>query len=197
MIKAVILDMNGVLLESQPLSDRMKQTYGISPEKFIPVLKEIMPQIRKPKAPSIYSLFEPHFKKWNLNLKEKELLQFWFSGEKLVIKLLDYVKNLKRKGLKILVLSNNFKERTTYYQKHFLEISPVVDKAYFSWKTGLIKPEPEAFRDILNENQLQPEECLYFDDSQTNVDSANFLGIHAFKYEGLQKMKKIVTNLMK
>jgi len=119
--------------------------------------------VRKPNAPNHYQLWTKHLKKWKLNLSEDEFFWYWFSGEHIMGELLEYVKKLKSKGMKIFLLSNNFKERTKYYKEYFPQIFTVVDEAYFSWETGLVKPDEKAFLKILQENKLQPEQCVYFD----------------------------------
>lgn len=196
MIRAVIFDLNGVFLESRLLSDRMEEVYGVPSNKFRSALKEAMTKVREPKAFTIYKLLAPYFTEWKLKLTEKEFLEFWFSGEKLSLELLSYVKELRNKGLKVYILSNNFKERTEYYRKHFLQIFEAVNKAYFSLETGFIKPNEEAFRNVLEENKLNPEDCIFFDDSEKNVDVANSIGIHALKYQGLQNTKNVIGELL-
>lgn len=195
MIKAVIFDLNGVFLESEPLSSRFEEKFGIPADEFYPILKEIMDKVRKPNPPKIYELWKPHLNKWSLNLTEQEFFDFWFSGEKLVPELIDYAKGLRQKGLKVFVLSNNFKERTTYYRQNLSEIFKDLDGEYFSWETGFVKPDPKAYENILEKNNLKAEECVYFDDSDKNVEAARSLGIHAEKYEGLEKTKSAIEKL--
>ena len=96
--------------------------------------------------------------------------------------MIEVAKNLKANGLKIFFLSNNLKERTNYYLENFKFISELPEKAYFSWQTGYIKPDERAYNQILNEYNLKPEECLYFDDSDKNVAVAKSLGIQAHKF---------------
>ena len=195
MIKAVIFDLNGVFLESKLLSERFKEKYGVPEEKFVPALKTVMDIVRKPNSPSAFSLWKPYLDKWGFNLTEKKFFDFWFSGEKLVLGLVHYVDELKDKGLKIFILSNNLKERTENYRKQFPDFFNKFDGAYFSWETGLVKPDTKAYEKILAENGLRPKECIYFDDSDKNIEVARSLGIQAEKYESLEITKTAIEKL--
>lgn len=197
MIKAIIFDLNGVFLESAPLSERFQEKFGVPTDKFLPILKDIMGQVRKPGAPDAFSLWKPHLDSWGLDLSESEFFDFWFSGEHLVPALLDYATKLRSEGLKIFVLSNNFRERTSYYRQSLSEIFKDLDGEYFSWETGYVKPDLEAYKHILDENGLKPEECIYFDDSDKNIEVAKSLGIHSLKYEGLDTTKGAIEALTK
>lgn len=187
--KAVILDLNGIFLQSDYLSKRMEERYGISGEEFYSALKEVMEEARKPGVEDSFKLWRPHLEKLGLPLSKEEFFHFWFSGEKLVPEVLEYTKELRKKGIKVFILSNNFKERTEYYRKNFPEIFENVDGAYFSWETGLVKPDPQAYQNILRQNGLKPEDCLYFDDSSKNIEVARGLGIDAHEYQDLDKVK--------
>ncbi len=195
MVKAVIFDLNGVFLKSELLSKRFKEKYGVPEEKFVPALKAVMDLVRKPNAPRAFDLWKPHLEKWGLNLSEQEFFDFWFSGEKLVPALVNYVDELKNKGLKIFILSNNFRERTEYHREQFPNFFEKFDGVYFSWETGFIKPDPKAYEKILQENSLKPEECVYFDDSDQNIEVAITLGIIAQKYEGLEATKNFIEKI--
>jgi putative hydrolase of the HAD superfamily len=195
MIKAVIFDLNGVFLVSRPLSKRVEEEYGIPGDKFWEALRKVLNETRKSNAESFFKLLRPYLKELNFSISEKEFFDFWFSGEKLVPEVLKYTKELRKKGIKVFILSRNFRERTEYYRENFPEIFKNINKAYFSWETGLIKPDPKAYTAILKENNLKPEECVYFDDSEENIKSAESLNIKAYKYEGLETTKEIISKL--
>ena len=197
MIKAVIFDLNGVFIESEMFSDRFERDHGVPSKEVVNALKEIMPKVRQPKAPSCYSLWEPHLNRWKTELNEEKFFDYWFSGENLVSEMLKYAQALIKNGLKVFLLSNNFKERTTYYREHFPKLFRTVDKAYFSWETGFVKPDRKAYLSICKENKLQPEECVYFDDSEQNVGVARSLGMHAEQWQGLIRARKTVDVLLK
>lgn len=54
------------------------------------------------------------------------------------------------------------------------------EKTYYSHLIGIRKPDTAIFEKVLNENGLKPEETLFIDDIQANLDKANALGIQTF-----------------
>lgn len=192
-MKAIFFDLNGVLIDSEYLSTRFEECFGVPNDEFFSVHKEIMSVVRKPNAPSIFSLWQPHFEKWGVALSEEEFLNFWFSGESVNQEALEYVKELRKKGIVVMVVSNNFKERTEFYRSTFPEIFENLNGAYFSWKTGHVKPSKEALQFALSEHCLQPSEVIYFDDSQGNVDVAREIGIDGQLWPGLEKAKEYIN----
>jgi putative hydrolase of the HAD superfamily len=196
MIKAVIFDLNGIFLQSEKLSDRFERDFGISSEIFLIKLKGIMDDVRKPNADSAFSYWEPIFKEWNIQLNENEFWDYWFKGEIQSDKIIKYANDLKQKGIKIFILSNNFKERATFYG-HYPWMHDTIDKAYFSWQTGFVKPDIRAWELILSENNLRPDECIYFDDQQKNLDSANSLGIKSYLFTNEEELENIINNELK
>jgi len=101
MIKAVILDLNGILLQSKYLSERMEEKFGVPSDDFYSVLKEVMEKARKPSVDDSFKLWQPHLLKFGLSLSKEEFFNFWFSGEELVSEVLEFVKELRRKGIKV------------------------------------------------------------------------------------------------
>ncbi len=197
MLKAVIFDLNGIFLQGELLSERLKRDFDLKPSEFLPVLIRIMEQVRKPDALDSYDLFKPYLKQWKIKLTKAAFFQYWFSGEHLNKEMLEYVHHLKLKKIKIYLLSNNFRERTEYYRKELPELFQVADRAYFSWETGAVKPDEKAYLNVLNEAGVKPEEAAYFDDSEKNVLAARKLGINADQFSGVKETKKIIEELRK
>lgn len=195
MIKAVIFDLNGIFIQAPLLSDRFNKDFGIAIEDFLPKLKEIMDKTRQPNAGGSFQYWKPALDEWNIHMTEEEFWKYWFGAEVVSDDMVNFAKELKAKNIKVFVLSNNFKERAEYYG-HYPWIHDVIDKAYFSWQTGFVKPDPKAWELILEEHNLKPEECLYFDDQEKNIEASNSVGIKAFKFTNEQELKNEVLKVL-
>lgn len=191
MIKAVIFDLNGVFIQSPKLTDRLREEFGVPDENCLPILKEVMARIRKPGAGDTFGYWRPHLEEWGIDMTKEEFFDFWFGAEKEVPELIDVANRVKNKGAKLFVLSNNFVERSEYYKKNFSFLN-IFDKVYYSWQTGFVKPDPRSFENLLSENDLRPEECIYFDDSEENVRVAKDLGMNAFLFDGVEGLNRVL-----
>jgi HAD superfamily hydrolase (TIGR01509 family) len=197
MIKAIIFDLNGILIKSRKLGKRFEEDFGVTEDIFLPKLFDIMKEVRKPNARPAFSYWEPVLKGWHLNLSESEFWDYWFKEEYPSERLISFIKSLKeKKDIKIFILSNNFKERAEYYN-HYPWIHNIVDKIYFSWQTGFIKPNPKAWELVLSENKLKPEECIYFDDKEENINVSKKIGIKSFLFTNEEELEKIINNEIK
>ena len=52
-----------------------------------------------------------------------------------------------------------------------------------SWQTGTKKPDLEIYRMLLNKYELNAEECIFFDDKESNIDAARKVGIYSIKWK--------------
>ena len=116
MVKAVILDLNGVILsEGEYFTKRLENKYNIPSEKFYKIFDEVMHIGRKPNCQDFFKLWEPKLVELGIKVSREEFFDLWFSGENLVTEFLDYIQELREQGVNVFILSNNFKERTDKY----------------------------------------------------------------------------------
>jgi|GEM_PF-241448 len=194
MIKAIIFDLNGVFIKSRNLSERFAEDFGVAQDEFLVALRQIMSRVRQPNAIECFECWQPFLQKWGIDFSNKDFYDYWFGHEKIDSELVGYAKELSSREIKLFILSNNFRERSQYYLKHFSDFMGIFEKVYFSWQTGHQKPGHEAFLDILNEHNLQADECLFFDDSPENVETAKSLGLNAFVYSSPDQAWEIIQN---
>ncbi|MFH2040507.1 MAG: HAD-IA family hydrolase [Chloroflexota bacterium] len=108
--------------------------------------------------------------------------EFWkvYLGE-LNIEFIDFIKQLRR-GYKIALLSNSFigarkKENANY---HFQELTDVI---IYSHEVGLVKPDIAIYQMICDQLGMLPEETLFIDDEETNINAAHEFGMHTILFE--------------
>ena len=70
MIKAIIFDLNGVFIKSEKLSDRFYRDFNVHPDKFLPVLKDVLSKTRLPNAGGAFKYWKPYLKEWKISLSE-------------------------------------------------------------------------------------------------------------------------------
>lgn len=87
---------------------------------------------------------------------------------------LDIIQRLKEKGYKIYLLSNT---NEFMYDKFIKEIEYLFDGMVLSYRTHTIKPHDSIYKYIIDKYNLNPEESLFIDDREDNMDTANKFGI--------------------
>ena len=85
------------------------------------------------------------------------------------------------------MLSNNNPICLPYSSKMFDDagapLAATFRKCFFSFELKTLKPSPVFYRTVMEEIGLAPEEMLFIDDSQKNVDGALEVGLPAVYYE--------------
>jgi len=84
---------------------------------------------------------------------------------------------------RLFLLSNTNQIHFDVYNADFVKkygipcFSDLFEKAYYSFRCGLRKPDAELFKLVLSENDLTPAETLYIDDLTHHIKTADSLGI--------------------
>lgn len=96
------------------------------------------------------------------------------------------IDKLKADGYNVYFLSNwskwSYELLDKYRKFDFLE---KMNGGVWSWQTGCMKPNERIYRILLNKYNLNPEECVFFDDLKDNVEVANNVGIKGVLFDRL------------
>jgi FMN phosphatase YigB (HAD superfamily) len=57
-----------------------------------------------------------------------------------------------------------------------------------------MKPDPKIFLIALEQWEIDPEECLFFDDRIENVEGARSIGINSQLFTGIDEMKSFLAD---
>ena len=100
------------------------------------------------------------------------------------------------KGYKLGVLSNMPYE---FLERYKQDIPPFVkaDYAVFSCNVHIIKPDARIYKLELDGLGVKPEEAVFFDDLQKNIDAAKALGINGILWENFNQAKAEFEKLVK
>lgn len=108
---------------------------------------------------------------------------------------IDFVKELKKEGYKIYILSNTFSESFEYIKSN-KDFYDNVSGDVCSYKVNMLKPNKEIYIELLNRYNLNPEETIFIDDKLNNIEAANFLGINGIVFDNIYEVKEKVYNII-
>ena len=115
------------------------------------------------------------------------------SGESVTLNpySVSWLRYLKEKGYGTFILSN-YSEYGLEKGREDMKFLKYADGAVFSCEEKVIKPEPEIYRILLNRYGLKPEDCVFIDDREDNVEAARSLGMKGIVFKDF---KSAVSNL--
>ena len=107
-----------------------------------------------------------------------------------------WIKELKENGYKIYYLSN-FSRKAEIQCPESVSFIPLTDGGILSYKVKLTKPDPLIYRLLLNTYGLKPEECVFIDDTQKNIDAAIREGINGIRFVNFDQAHSELEKLLK
>ena len=95
-----------------------------------------------------------------------------------------WLDELGEQGYRRLILSN-LSEKTVRECPHALTfLWDHVDGGILSYTVGMIKPDREIYDELIRRYGLIPGECVFMDDKEENVRTAESLGMNGIVYKG-------------
>lgn len=92
------------------------------------------------------------------------------------------IDKLKEIGKKVYLLSD-LKEIDFKCLSKMYDVSKF-EKTYLSYETGYMKDDVNAFKTVINDLNIEPENILFFDDNERNINNAKAVGINAYLVTG-------------
>ena len=131
----------------------------ISTEKFIAAYLDYFPNLTKIEVMNIWNFMLKDFPKYRL----------------------EFLKRLKLSNLyQLILLSNTNELHINWIREHvpfYSEFKNCFDSFYLSHEIHLRKPNRDIFDYVLSENNLDPSECFFIDDSKDNIETAQNIGL--------------------
>ena len=125
----------------------------------------------------------------------KEFKDFMFAQSKELPDMLQWLIKWKQGcGFRIISINNEGRELNDYRIQKF-GLHRCFDAFISSGEVGMRKPDPGIYRLAMGIAQVNPGNCVYFDDRPMLVHEAQKLGIHSFHHQNFETTKKISKRL--
>ncbi|MBN2617677.1 MAG: HAD family phosphatase [Spirochaetales bacterium] len=129
---------------------------------------------------------------------EREYFETFFNhipeALSLIQDTVDIIYNLKQKGYNLFVLSNMHIEFAKYLISEY-NFWDQFNDIVFSCDVKMIKPNTNIYQLLLERNNLNPNQCLFIDDTKINLDTAENLGITTIQFTNSADLKEKLSKL--
>jgi beta-phosphoglucomutase family hydrolase len=184
MIKVVIFDMDGVIVESEHIHIEAEQqtmlkhgvrisaeelhTYTGTTAEFM--LTELIKNYR------LKTTFERMF-----NEKEEILFKLLEKETRPTKGVIELLKKLKQKGIKLAIASSSHRKLIDYVLRR-LDIGQLFDFVVSAEDIAHSKPNPEIFLKSAWGLKVEPVECLVVEDAKLGIEAAKNAGMRVIGY---------------
>jgi pyrophosphatase PpaX len=195
MIKAVVFDVDGVLIDSNEI---ILEAYRKTAERLrlrIPSAQEIMALMGRP----LVEIVETLWIDVNVELYTKAFRRLFMDEDRAIPEIdgaVDAVKEIRESGLRIGVLSGKIR---FFIEKHCREVGFNINwfEAIVSFEsTKKHKPDPEPLLYAINKLDVKPEETVYVGDAISDYECAKNAKVEyvavltgSLKREDLEKLR--------
>ena len=183
MIKNIVFDVNGVLTYNVSLETVSEFSRDYSVAEAAMLMKMNLTEIWKKYDTGFYrtrgSMIDDFVALWPD--EEKLIRQTLNSRRGIVVneKLERFVVDLKRKYNVYLLSNVGYEDLEKILPQKFVHVS---DGGIYSCEVGVVKPDAEIYRILLERYGLIPEETVFVDDGIKNIKAARKLGFHTVRH---------------
>jgi putative hydrolase of the HAD superfamily len=115
--------------------------------------------------------------------------EFMFAQSQPYPESLDLLAALVRAGRRLFASLNNEALELNEYRIEKFNLRSYFSVFFSSCYLGVRKPDPRIYRLALKITQCTPEECIFIDDREVNVESAREVGIHGIQFQSVEQLR--------
>jgi glucose-1-phosphatase len=120
--------------------------------------------------------------------------RFW-AGDAIDEDLVEYVRAIKRSGIRTGLLSNAFSGTRKFIDEQF-GIADAFDQIVISAEEGIMKPDRRIYQITLDRLDVSARNAVFIDDSMVNVVGARNSGLYAIHFKNHELVRQDLTKLL-
>ena len=196
MINAVIFDIGRVIL---PIDwSRVIESLGLTPEQGAELGSRVAQgeyyDIYERGGMSTEDFFKGFEKEYGLNHSEEEIRKAWMQLILPPFMGIDEVLSHLKSSVEVYALSNTNEAHSSHFMKEF-EVFAHFHEVFTSHGLQARKPEKEIYEKLLATTGKKPEETLFLDDLEVNIEAARELGMNAERVENsVDQVKQVLES---
>ncbi|MFL5663923.1 MAG: HAD family hydrolase [Ktedonobacteraceae bacterium] len=181
MIKIMLFDVDGVLVNGELFSRHLARDHGITPDTTSPFFTGPFFECLVGQA-DLKQILPSYVQEWGWQHSIDDFLSYWFSTYSMNEPLLHIIQQLRQQGIPCYLATNQEQYRTAYILEE-MGFAQKFDGIFSSAHVGQVKSQPAFFEHVLRKlNGIAAHEILFWDDSAPNVATARQSGLQAEIY---------------
>jgi putative hydrolase of the HAD superfamily len=182
-----MFDADGVVIQSEMFSHKYAKEFNLDISELDSFFMTDFQACLIGKS-DLKIVIKPWLKKWKWSKSVDEFIDYWFKSEhNLNFELIETINELRKNKVICILATNQEKYRLEYMRKE-MGFEKIFDNIYSSNIIGFKKPEIQFYKYILNDLNKSPNDLIFYDDSQANIESAELIGITSHLYIKNQKI---------
>jgi putative hydrolase of the HAD superfamily len=181
MIRAIVFDIDGVLVKPMVFASVLLREYGLGLDRTALFFEGPFRKCLLGEADLKTELL-PYLPEWGWPHTLDQFVQEWFDADSTMNEeMVGFVRNMRRRNLPCYIASTQEQYRAGYLMNN-KEFSEHFNGFFFSYMFGCQKPQAQFYSLVEKGIGVAPNELLFFDDQELNVIAARKAGWNAEIY---------------
>lgn len=197
-IKAIIWDLGGVIVRTEDATSREELALELGVNRYDLETSVFGGEAgHQAQRGEISSEALWHYNREKFGLSEDGLKDFrrrFFGGDVVDYALVDYIRSLKGKFLTAL-LSNAFADLRNLVTDIW-QFADAFETLIISAEEGVMKPDAKIYHIALERIGVEPDQAVFIDDFQHNIDGAEAAGMHGILFKNPEQVKAELKKLL-
>ncbi len=194
--KAILFDVDGMVIRSKKFSDQMQERYGVSWDTMKPFFDGPFQACKIGKG-DLKEELSKVIPEWGWRGDTESLMKFWFEGGLEVNEhMTNLVSELREHGTRCYLSTNQEKHRLAFLRDE-VGLGSLFDDIFSSCEIGYTKNNPLFFEHVYKtlcaqDPTLERSEILFADDHEENTTLAEKAGFQTHLYKDFEAFERLV-----